>query len=304
MSQITVTPLGFALGAEVTGIDLKAPLNDLTRREIQQAWQKHLVLVFPRQDLTPAELIAFSGSFGELDKNERLQGLQPGDPDHPEILVITTRQIEGKPSASRMSGRSWHSDLTFTTQPAKASFLNCKQKPAVGGDTMFANMYVAFETLSPPMQEFLEKREAIHDASLIKGIENRDPAAVADLKRRNPPVAHPVVKVHPETGRKALFLGKRIRGFIGMTEEESAPILNFLNDHATSPEFVFRHRWSVNDLVMWDNRCAMHMALADFDQNQTRHMIRTSLHGEPSGYVVKDEAPERESLIQAVAAVS
>jgi taurine dioxygenase len=304
MSQITVTQLGFSLGAEVTGIDLKEPLNDLTKHEILQAWLKHLVLVFPGQDLTPKELITFSGSFGELDKNERLNGLQPGDPEHEEILVITTRPIEGKPSASRMSGRSWHSDLTFTTRPAKASFLNCKQKPPVGGDTMFANMYAAYETLSPAMQEFLEKREAIHDASLIKGIENREPSAVADLKRRNPPVAHPVVRIHPETGRKALFLGKRIRGFVGMTEEESTPILNFLNDHATSPEFVYRHRWSVHDLLMWDNRSTMHLALADFDQTQVRHMIRTSLHGEPSGYVVKEEAPQRESLIQAIAAVS
>ena len=210
----------------------------------------------------------------------------------------------GKPSETRNTGRNWHADLTYTTRPAKASFLNCKEKPPVGGDTMFANMYLGFETLSGPMRDFLENREAIHDASLIKGIEKRDPDKVADLKRRNPPVAHPVVKLHPETGRKALCIGQRIRGFVGMTEEESAPILKFLNEHATSPEFVFRHRWSVNDLVMWDNRCTLHVALADFDQAKTRHMIRTSLLGEPSGYVVKEEAPQRESLIQALAAIS
>ena len=148
------------------------------------------------------------------------------------------------------------------------------------------------------------EQEAIHDASLVKGLEKRDPEKVADLKRRNPPVAHAVVAVHPETGRKALRLGQRIRGFVGMTEEESAPMLKFLNEHATSPEFVFRNRWSVSDLVMWDNRCTLHVALADFDQTKTRHMIRTSLVGEPSGYVVNEEAPERESLIQTLAAIS
>jgi taurine dioxygenase len=302
MAQITVTQLGFALGAEVTGIDLKAPLNDLARQEILEAWRKHLVLVFPKQDLTPAELIAFSGNFGELEQND----FQPyyRDEAHPEILLVTNRHIGGRPSETRNTGRNWHADLTYTTRPAKASFLNCKSKPPVGGDTMFANTYLAYETLSAPMQEFLEKREAIHDASLIKGIEKRDPEKVADLKRRNPPVAHPVVKVHPETGRKALCLGQRIRGFVDMTEEESAPILHFLNEHAGSPEFVYRHRWSLHDLLMWDNRATMHVALADFDQSKERHMIRTSILGEPSGYVVSEGQPERDSLIQALAAIS
>ena len=303
MSQLRVRPLGFALGAEVTGVDLRKPLGELLRRQILEAWHQYLVLVFPGQDLSAEEQIAFSRNFGELETNES----QPyyRDPGHPEILLVTNRAIGGKPSETRNTGRNWHADLTYTVRPAKGSLLLCKEKPAVGGDTMWANLYLAYETLSAPLREFLERLEAVHDVSLVKGIEKRDPAKVADLLRRNPPVAHQVVKTHPDTGRKSLFLGQRIRGFVGMTEEESAPILNFLNQHATSPELVYRHRWSVNDLVMWDNRCTLHVALPDFDQTKTRHMTRTSLVGEVTGRVVQDAAaPDKESLMQAIASVS
>jgi taurine dioxygenase len=303
MGQINVKQLGFALGAQVTGIDLRQPLNDLARKEILDAWHRHLVLVFPDQDLDADQQIAFSRNFGELERND----FQPHyrDPDHPEILLVTNKHLNGRPSETRNTGRNWHSDLTYTNRPAKASLLLCKEKPPVGGDTLFANLYLAYETLSKPMRAFVETLEAIHDVSLIKGLEKRDPQKVADLKRTNPPVAHPVVKVHPDTGRKALLLGQRIRGFVGYTEEESVPILDFLNEHASSPEFVYRHRWSVNDLVMWDNRCLMHLALPDFDQTRTRHMIRTSILGELSGYYVKEgEEPEKESLMQAIASVS
>jgi taurine dioxygenase len=301
--SLTIRPLGFALGAEITGIDLARPIDDLQRRELAAAWLKHMVLVFPGQDLTPAQQIAFSRNFGELETNES----QPyyRDPEHPEILLVTNRRIGGKLSETRNTGRNWHADLTYTTRPAKGSLLLCREKPPVGGDTMWANLNLAYETLSKPLRDFLDGLEAIHDVSLVKGIEKRDPEKVADLKRRNPPVAHTVVKVHPDTGRKSLFLGQRIRGFVGMTEEESMPILTFLNQHASSPEFVYRHRWNVHDLVMWDNRCTLHVALADFDQTKPRHMTRTSLLGEVTGRVLAEEsAPERESLIQALAAVS
>jgi taurine dioxygenase len=303
MGQLTVQQLGFALGGEVTGIDLRKPLNDLARREILDAWHKYLVLVFPGQDLSAAEQIAFSRNFGELEDNESLPYYR--DPGHKEILLVTNKPIGGKPSETRNTGRNWHADLTYTPRPAKGSLLLCKEKPAVGGDTMWANLYLAYETLSAPMREFLDKLEAIHDFSLVKGIEKRDPEKVAELRRLNPPVAHAVVKTHPDTGRKSLFLGQRIRGFVGMTEEESAPILGFLNQHATSPEFVYRHRWSVNDLVMWDNRCTLHVALPDFDQTRIRHMTRTSLVGEVTGRVLQEgAAPEKEALLQVIASVS
>ncbi len=300
----TVRPLGFALGAEVTGVDLRAALAPQDREAIYQAWLKHLVLVFPGQDLQPDELIAFSHQFGELDRHDSTPHYR--DPAHPEILLVTNRPRDGKPSETRNTGRNWHSDLTYTNRPAKGAVLLCKEKPPVGGDTMFANLYLAYETLSPKYRAFLEQLEAIHDVTLVKGIEKRDPAKVADMKRLNPPIAHPLVRVHPETGRKVLFAGQRVRGFVGMTEDESAPILDFLNQHAASYEFTYRHRWTVGDIVMWDNRCTQHVALPDFDQTRTRHMIRCSLLGEPSGRVMQAEAtaPDKESLLQTLAAVS
>jgi taurine dioxygenase len=304
MGRITVTPLGFALGAEVTGIDLRQPLDDLARQEILEAWRRHLVLVFPDQDLSPSQHMAFGANFGQLDRND----FQPHyrDAQHPEILLVTNRPTDGKPSETRNTGRNWHTDLTYTIRPAKAAFLVCKEKPPVGGDTMFANLYLAYETLSPKLRGFLDTLEAIHDVSLIKGIEKRDPEKVADLKRRNPPVIHPVVRTHPETGRKSLLVGQRVRGFVDMAEEESAPLLAFLNDHATSSEFVYRHRWRLNDLVMWDNRCTSHVALPDFDQTRIRHMLRCSLIGEEVGRYLEHETStdKEEALMKAVAAVS
>lgn len=305
MTALQVKALGYALGAEVTGVDLRRPLEPALLAALNEAWLRHLVLVFPGQDLSTHEQIAFSRCFGELDKHE----FQPRytHPDHREILLVTNKPIDGKPSDTRNTGRNWHTDLTFTSRPAKGALLLCREKPPVGGDTMFANMYLAYETLSPRLRAFIEDMEAIHDASLVKGLDQRNPEQVAELKRRNPPVAHRIVQVHPETGAKSLLVGQRIRGIIGLTDAESAALLGFLNDHAQSPEFVYRHRWSVDDLVMWDNRCTQHIALPDFDQRQPRLMLRCSLQGEATGRVLEPAAArtdDREALLQALAAVA
>jgi taurine dioxygenase len=305
MGNLRVEPLGYALGAEVTGVDLRRPLDPALRTAINEAWLRHLVLVFPGQDLSTTEQIAFARHFGELDKH----AFQPRytHPDHREILLVTNKLIDGKPSDTRNTGRNWHTDLAFTPRPAKGALLRCKEKPPVGGDTMFANLTLAYETLTPRLQAFIEDMEAIHDVSLVKGIEQRDPEKVAELKRLNPPVAHRVVQVHPETGRKSLMVGQRIRGILGLSDGESAALLRFLNEHAESPEFVYRHRWSVDDIVMWDNRCTQHVALPDFDQTQPRLMLRCSLEGEVTGRLLepgKARIDDREALMQQLAAVA
>ncbi|TWT00684.1 TauD/TfdA family dioxygenase [Reyranella sp. CPCC 100927] len=305
MASLDIRPLGYALGAQVTGVDLRRSLDSATRQAINDAWLQHLVLVFPDQDLSTAEQIAFSRNFGELDDH----AFQPRytHPDHREILLVTNKPIDGKPSDTRNTGRNWHTDLTFTQRPAKGALLLCREKPPVGGDTMWANMYLAYETLTPRMRQFIDDLEAIHDASLVKGLEQRDPEKVAELKRLNPPVVHPLVRVHPETGRQSLLVGQRIRGLIGLSDAESAAVLGFLNEHAQSPEFVYRHRWSVNDLVMWDNRCTQHIALPDFDQRQPRLMLRCSLKGEATGRVLETATSaisDREALMQSLAAVA
>jgi taurine dioxygenase len=302
MTNITVTQLGYGAGARVTGIDLRQPMSPAQRAAIQAAWHQHLVLVFPEQNLTAPELIAFTSQMGEVERNENVPYYR--DPDYPEVLLVSNKPRNGKPSETRNTGRNWHADLTYTDRPAKGSVLMCKEKPAVGGDTMFANMYMAYDTLSPVLRDFIETLEAVHDITLIKGFERRDPDQIAEMKRANPPIAHPVVRIHPETKRKLLFVSERIRNFVGLTEEESRPLLQFLNEHATSPEFVYRHSWSLNDVVMWDNRCTLHIALKDFDQNQARHMMRCSMRGEKSGYVIQPKQEDGASLNNALAAVS
>jgi taurine dioxygenase len=289
MGNIGIRRLSSALGAEISGVDLSRPVDRDRVNDIHRAWSEHLVLLFRDQrDLTPESHIAFSRNFGDLDRHDsnpryRLQ-------DHPEILQVTNRLVDGKPSGTRNTGRNWHSDLSYTRHPARGSLLWCSERPEVGGDTMFTNMYLAYETLSDKLKGFLDGLEAVHDVSLVKGIEKRDPAQVAELKRLSPPIAHPVVRTHPDTGRKALFVSERVRQFVGMSEEESRPLLDFLCRHATQPEFIYRHQWRVHDLVMWDNRCTMHIALADFDQTKPRHMLRTSILGDASGYVFEPES--------------
>ena len=305
MNSLEITPLGFAAGAQIRGIDLRKPLSDADQRLINAAWLEHIVLVFPEQDLTPEEQIAFSRRFGVLDDHES-QAPSTLHPDHREILVLSNKMVGGKKSGTYNSGRNWHTDLSYTSRPAKGAILHCKEKPPVGGDTMWANLYLALETLTPPIRALIETLEAVHDVSMVRGIEQRDPTVVAEMKRRNPPIIHPVVRTHPETGRKSLLVNQRIRRFVGMSDEESQSLLAMLNAHATSPEFVFRHRWSLGDVVMWDNRCSCHVALGDFDQTKPRVMYRCSLEGEvESGRIASTTAGnDRESMLQAVAAVS
>ena len=305
MPEIAITPLGYAMGAEVTGLDLTRPLDDLTRRRVYDAWLKHVVLVFPgHAHLTPEQHIAFSRNFGELDRHES-QAPETLLDGHPEILVVSNKKRLGKPSQTRNTGRNWHIDLSYSLRPAKAAALLCKEKPPVGGDTMWANLAMAYETLSPRMQAIIAEMEAVHDVTLVRGLFQRDPSLVADMRRRNPPVVHPMVRTHPETGRKSLLAGERVSHILGLTEEESRALLDFLNAHATSPEFVYRHRWRVGDIVLWDNRCTCHVALPDFDQTQPRHMLRCSMQGEATGRLAEEgPAATREQMIQTVAALS
>ncbi|GGC69451.1 taurine dioxygenase [Siccirubricoccus deserti] len=304
MAEPTITPLGYAMGAEVTGLDLRRPIDDLTRRRLYEAWLKHVVLVFPGQALTPQQHIAFSANFGTLDDHAS-QAPETLLENEPQILVVTNKHRLGKPSGTRNTGRNWHTDLSYSLRPAKGALLLCQEKPPVGGDTMWANLTMAYETLSPTMQRFIEGLEAVHDVSLVKGIGQRDPAVIQGLRSRNPPVVHPMVRVHPDTGRKSLLAGERVSHILGLTEDESTALLNFLNAHATSPEFVYRHRWRVGDIVLWDNRCTCHVALPDFDQSQPRLMLRCSLQGEAVGRLAEAApAATKEQMIQTVAALS
>jgi taurine dioxygenase len=282
--QLGERPLSSAVGAEITGIDITADLDAPTVDAIKRAWQRHHILLFRGMPLSPDALVAFARRFGELDNHDatpfyRLES-------HPEVMQITNRLIGGKPSETRNTGRNWHSDYSYTGRPAAASMLYCEEKPPVGGDTMFCNMVSAYDTLSDKLKAIVSDLHAVYDIGLTAGIGERDPANVAELHRLNPPIAHPAVRAHPDSGLEALYVSERVSRFDGMTAAESQPIIDYLCQHATRPENVYRHQWQVGDLLLWDNRTTMHVALADFDQTKPRHMLRTTLLGEPSGYVV------------------
>ena len=281
MSNIVVKRIGYACGARVTGVDLSKPVSVDDFASIQRAWLDNLVLVFPEQRLDPRTLVAFTSRFGKLDD----YATQPFNrhPEHDEVFLLTNRHRNGKPSPTYNAGQNWHTDLSYTTRPAKATSVYCIEKPSVGGDTMFANQYLAYERLSPKMREFLDGLEGVHDASLIEGLDKRGPEVANEFRRLNPPVVHPAVRLHPESGRKALYVNERVRNFLGLSEAESKPIVKFLCEHSVQPRFTYRHYWSVGDLVMWDNRCTVHLAVGDYDPAEIRHMIRTSSMGDYQG---------------------
>ena len=278
--------LSYALGAEVCGVDVAQPMSESTFGEIYQAFLAHGILLFRDQDVTRSQHIEFSRRFGALDRHDAL----PRDrhPDYPELLMVTNEpKPDGSPSDTQYTGRQWHSDMSFTTAPSLGSLLKSYAVPEVGGDTLFANMVLAYDTLSAGLKRMIADLHGIHLSGTRK-LANATTGIVRaeEQKRINPPVAQPVVRTHPETGRKALYIGEKVKRFDGMTEEESAPLVDYLVRHATRPEFVYRHPWRKNDILAWDNRCVMHQALGDFDETQLRHMERTTVLGTPSGYVV------------------
>ena len=278
--------LSYALGAEVCGVDVAKPMSEAAFGDIYRAFLENGILLFRNQDITRSQHIEFSRRFGELDRHEAL----PRDrhPQYPELLMVTNEpKPDGSPSDTQYTGRQWHSDMSFTTAPSLGSLLKSYAVPEVGGDTLFANMYRAYDALSAGMKKLIADLHGVHLSGTRK-IANEVTGVVRaeEQKRINPPVAQPVVRVHPETGRKALYIGEKVKRFDGMTEEESQPLIEYLVLHATRPEFVYRHQWRKNDILAWDNRCVMHQALGDFDETQLRHMERTTVLGTPSGYVV------------------
>jgi taurine dioxygenase len=288
MSKLTIQRLGHACGARVTGVDLSKPVPAGTIEAIRKAWLEHLVLVFPGQKLDPRSLVAFTRNFGELD--DYATQTFNRHPEINEVFVLSNKkQASGKPFPTYNSGQNWHTDLSYTPRPAKGTSVYCMEKPSVGGDTMFANMYLAYERLSPTMRAFLDGLECVHDASLIEGLDQRGPEVANEFRRLNPPVVHPAVRLHPESGRKALYVNERVRNFLGLSEAESRPIVKFLCEHSVQPRLTYRHYWSVGDLVMWDNRCVVHLAVGDYDPAEIRHMIRTSGMGDYFGRYLEPE---------------
>lgn len=281
MSRITVTPLAPALGADVAGVDLRA-VDAATFAEIKDAWHKHLVVRFRGQALTDPELLAFSRHFGELDPPGPNPYGAPFLAEFPEINVISNVKLEGKPIGNLGDGEAiWHCDMTYVEAPPRAALLHALELPPSGGDTFWSNMYLAYETLAPELKAAISGRKAVHDSTYNSaGIMRKGMLPITD-PRQAPGAQHPLVIAHPDTGRPALFLGRRRNGYIvGLELEESEALLDRLWAHATRAEFTFRQVWQESDLVIWDNRCTLHRR-DSFDPASRRIMHRTQIKGPP-----------------------
>jgi len=280
--SLTIRRISAACGAEVSGINVLQPLVPASIDTLQHALGEHGCLVFRDVEFTPPQHIAFSRQFGPLESHVVGEfNLR----EHPEVFVVSNVREEGRLKGAVYAGQYWHSDLSYMRHPSMGSLLLCHEMPDIGGDTMWANMYLAYETLSEPMRNFLGGLRAVHDYShaydtyFAKTKER--PPLTAEQRARTPPVEHPVVRTHPVTGRRALYVNPGFTtGFAGMPDDESRPILDFLFHHSTRPEFIYRHKWRVGDLVFWDNRCTMHYALSDYDFSVRRHMHRTTIAGD------------------------
>jgi taurine dioxygenase len=275
VSTITVTPIAGSLGAEIGGVDLSADLDDAVVAEIRAAWLSHLVVFFRDQHLDGDRFIAFARRIGEPDRYPFVPGLD----SHPEIIAVTKLAHE-----TVNFGGIWHSDTAYLDEPPMATMLLAREVPPAGGDTMYANMYAAYEGLSPALREVLDPLRAVNSSALADVSKTREDrirdAGPADGADQNFEAVHPVVRTHPETGRKALYVNvAHTARFDGMTEEESRPLLEFLFRHQVRPEFTCRFRWQVGSLAMWDNRCAQHNPVNDYHGHQ-RVMHRITLRGE------------------------
>ena len=284
VSGLKTRRLSHAFGVEVSGVDLRERLSDETVAVIRGLWNDNGIVLLRGQDITPQQLIEYSRRFGELDLHETVKPFR--HPDHAELFVLSTIPVNGKPSVSENVGRHWHSDLSYTLRPPLGSIFHAQILPEVGGDTIFTSTEKAYAALSGTMKSVIADLWTVHDYMGVENMKKRDPALVAALRKANPPIAQPLVRPHSETGRNCLYISEQMtKRIVGMTEKESAPLLRFLFEHAVDPLFTYRHKWTKNDIIMWDNRSTMHLALADFDPGAHRYCMRTTILGQPSGYV-------------------
>ena len=269
ISIVPVTPL---IGAEVSGIDLARPLSDNELGLVRQALLDHLVLFFRGQDLTIEQHKAFGRLFGELHIHPARD--RNGIEGHPEIL-----HVKAGPESTRVNGDDWHSDVSCDAEPPMGSILRLFEVPPSGGDTLFANMYAAHDALSAPMQAFLSGLTAVHDGG-PNYVDRARRAGIYKPDKVFPAHEHPVVRTHPETGRKALFVNRIFtQSIVGVTREESRAILDFLFQHIARPDFQCRFRWEKDSIAFWDNRCTLHHAMWDY-YPEVRQGYRVTIKGD------------------------
>jgi len=297
-AAIEVVPSGAALGAEIRGIDLSLPVPDDVKILLRRAWADHLVLLFRDQNIDDDQLIAASGIFGPPhDAASRKYHLKAGKKvdnafmvsRHPNVSIISNLDDNGRPVRDNGALGSyevvWHSDNSYVDVPPAGSMLHALQLPVDGGgDTSFNNQYLAYEELPEELKRATDGRRQVHDSSRNSAGVLRPGVKLPTRPEEVEGPTHPLVRIHPVTGRRALYLGRRrvwpSNYIVGLSNEESESLLDRLWAHATQPKYAWMHKWRVGDLVLWDNRCCMHYR-SEVDARQPRILHRTTIKGEP-----------------------
>jgi taurine dioxygenase len=275
--KVEIDAADAALGAEVRGADLRA-LDAETFAAIHRAWLDHQVLLFRGQQLTDEDLVSFSRRFGDLDEAPVQETGQRFVEGHPEIYVVSNVVHDGVAIGSLGSGEAvWHTDMSYLVDPPKASVLHALEVPPRGGDTSFCSMYAAWDQLSDRLRRRAEGLRVKHDGTYNSGGYARQGVTPTDDPRTAPGTFHPLVNVHPESGRRGLYLGRRRNAYVeGLSLDDSNVLLDEIWAEATRESLTWRHQWRVGDLVLWDNRCTMHRRDA-FDPAARRVMHRTQI---------------------------
>jgi taurine dioxygenase len=281
LQRLEIRPLHDALGAEVLGLNLSQPLPQEDFERIHQAHLDHHVLVFRDQRITPAQQVAFSRRFGPLQihvlRDFQLHG-------HPEVLVVSNIRENGRPIGLGDAGVFWHSDLSYKETPSLGSMLHAQELPAEGGDTLFANQHAAYGALPQALKDLVAPLFAEHTyVARYEELRARSPwrpQLTREQLEEVKAVVHPVVRTHPETGRKALFVSEHFSTrIVGLPEDESRAVLDELLAFSVRSEFIYRHRWQPHDMVFWDNRSVVHLAAGTPDHLR-RKLYRTTIEGD------------------------
>ena len=277
-TDVTIRPLSAALGAEILGIDLSRPIDEATFATIHRLFLDHSLILLRDQHFSPEQHIAFSRRFGDLVIHVFDQFLLPG---HPEILRVSNKRKNGALIGLADAGKYWHSDLAYMKRPSLGSILYSLEIPPEGGNTLFANMTRAYDTLSHDMKARLEGLTAVNRVAEGRrtSADGRIRMSKAQLAK-TPDVVHPVIRTHPETGRKSLYVSQsHTDRIVGMDEDGGRALIRELVAHATRPDNIYTHLWRPHDVLMWDNRCTMHR-VSPYDRRRRRHMHRTTIEGD------------------------
>ena len=277
---LEIKPLNGAFGGEVLGLNL-AEEGAATKADIHKAWLKHGVLLFRSQRFSHGSLVEFSCQFGGLERNPASEKYESGAGLLPEVWIISNVVENGEPIGALGAGEAeWHTDMSYIAEPPMGSILYAWEVPDQGGNTWFLDMRAAYESLTDAQRRALEDRRANHSASLTSVGDLRKGATAPTDVTKEPGAKHPIVRTHPETGTKALYLGRRSLAYIeGLKVAKSEKLLDRLWEHCTQSQFMFEHTWRAGDLIMWDNRCVMHRR-DPFDPKARRIMYRTQIKGD------------------------